>query len=157
MAVAHLVTKGFPSVPFLVTQGLGDYGGDTPEPEPEPTPEATSTGGSSSWADFHHAQSQLRLRREREREELAITEAEQRKIDRAAAKIAAIAPPVTQGGLLDAPAVMAAPAFDRLLAALQPTEGQVMALVEAIMARLAWMQAEQDEEEAVIRLLMEMD
>jgi hypothetical protein len=43
-----------------------------------------------------------------------------------------------------------------LLTALQPTEGQIAALVDAIMLRIAWMQAQQDEEEAVIRLLMEM-
>jgi hypothetical protein len=115
----------------------------------------TPTGGwrAPPGFDRHETAEMRRLERER----LGIIPKQQRAIDRAAVKIAAMPPPVTQGGLLDAPAVMAAPAFDRLLAALQPTEGQVMALVEAIMLRLAWMQAEQDEEEAIVRLMFEMD
>lgn len=136
----------------------GEVGGVTP---PTP-PAAPSSGGSPGYYrpigdDYRTPADIIRRRRREERERLDLTEAQQRKIDRAAAKIAATAPPEVKGGLLAAPAVMAAPAFDRLLTALRPTEGQVMALVQAIMDRLAWMQAEQDEEEAVIRLLMEMD
>jgi hypothetical protein len=119
--------------------------------EPE-TPEQQPTGGWRTPPGFerHETAEQRRLERER----LGIIPKQQRAIDRAAVRIAASVP---VGGLLAPPAVMAAPAFDRLLTALQPTEGQVMALVQAIMLRLAWMQAEHDEEEAVVRLMMEMD
>lgn len=112
------------------------------------------TGGSSDWADFHRAQAELRRRRREERERLRIGKPEQRAIDRAAVKIAATLP---EGGLRAAPAIVATPAFDRLLSIVQPTEGQVMALVQAILDRLAWMAVEEAEDQEVFRLMMEMD
>jgi hypothetical protein len=51
---------------------------------------------------------------------------------------------------------MAAPAFDHLLSVVQPDDGQVQILIRAIQDRLAWMAAEQQEEEAIIRLMLEM-
>lgn len=99
-----------------------------------------------------HRPQHLRQKREEEREELHITEQQQRKIDRAAVKIA-------REGLLTPPAIMAAPSFDALLSALQPTEGMIAALVSAIMERASWIQAQQleaEEEAAIIRLLMEL-
>lgn len=124
---------------------------------PEPAPEATPTGGTDTWLSYHRVQAELRRRREREREELEITEAEQRAIDRAAVKIARTMPGVG----LDAPqaaqqAVMAAPQFDALLMTLRPSEGEIAALAQAVVDRILWMMAEQEEEEAVVRLLMEM-
>lgn len=90
-----------------------------------------------------------------ERERLGIEPGQQRAIDRAAIKIAAWYPQI---GLLGSPQVIAAPAFDRLLGIIQPTEGQVMALAQAILDRIAWVTAQQDEEEQmVVRMMMEMD
>lgn len=131
----------------------GEVGGAGPEPEP--TPEQQPTGG---WLTFHQFQAELRRRREREREELEITESEQRAIDRAATKIARSLPGVGLAAPLEArQAVLAAPQFDALLMTLRPSEGEIQALVSAILLRIAWMAAEQEEEEAIVRLMMEMD
>jgi hypothetical protein len=103
---------------------------------------------------------QTKEARRLERERLGILPKQQRAIDRAAVKIAASAPTITRGGLLSAPQVIAAPAFDRLLGIVQPTEGQVLALAQAIVDRIAWIvaqqQAEDDETEMLLRLMMEM-
>lgn len=153
MAVQHLVTKGSPSIPFLVTQGLGDYGGVTP---PAP-PEQPTSGG--SWGYLGHRYKtphDLRRDREDERERLEISKAQQKKIDRVAVRISR---EMREGGLAaTAPAVMALPAFDALLAVLQPSEGQVMALAAAILDRIIWAQAVQqaDEEAALLALLAEI-
>jgi hypothetical protein len=126
--------------------------GGAAAPEPETAPAVQPTGGWMSPPGLgRHETAEMR---HRERVRLGIEQAQQRAIDRAAVRIAATAP---HGGLLAPAAVLAAPAFDRLLAALQPTEGQAMTLVEAVLARLAWMQAEADDEEAIVRLMMEMD
>jgi hypothetical protein len=110
------------------------------------------TGGWRTPPSFDRHETADQRRRERER--LGILPKQQRAIDRAAVKIAATVP---QGGLLAAPVVIAAPAFDRLLEALRPTEGQVMALVQAILDRIAAMQAEEADDAEFIRMLMEMD
>lgn len=125
-------------------------GGDAAPPEPE-APAQQPAGGFRFPPDYGRTETAEQRRLERER--LGIEPAQQRAIDRAAVKIAASYP---QAGLLAPPQVIAAPAFDRLLAVVQPTEGQIMALAQAILDRLAWMAAEQEEEEAIVRLMMEM-
>lgn len=111
------------------------------------------TGGWVSLPrDFGRTQTAEARRRERER--LGIEPAQQRAIDRAAVKIASV---IAQGGLVSPQAVIDLSAFDHLLTLLRPTEGEVMALAQAIVDRLLWMAAEQEEEEAVVRLMMEMD
>jgi hypothetical protein len=121
----------------------------------QPVAETTPTGG--AWCYWHDvAQRDLARRRAEEREELQITARQQRKIDRAAVKITRR---IAKEGLAAEPAVvMAAPAFDALLIALQPTEGQVAALVQAIMDRIAWQAAadQADEEAALMALLAEV-
>lgn len=128
---------------------LGSEVGGAPEPAPEQQP----TGGWHTLPrDFGRSQHAEARRRERER--LGIEPAQQRAIDRAAVKIA---PTVTQGGLVSPQAVIAAPAFDRLLMIVRPSEGDVAALVQAILDRLAWMAEQDEEDEAIPRLMMEMD
>lgn len=146
----------FQSAFFKAGYWQADYwqqvGGVTP---PTPEPEIRPAGGWVSPPGYERHETAEMRRGERER--LGIIPKQQRAIDRAAVKIAAMAPAITAGGLLDAPAVIAAEPFDRLLATLQPDEGMVMALAQAILDRIAWMQAEADEEEAIVRLMMEMD
>ncbi len=132
---------------------LGDAGGVTP---PTPDPEPTTTGGWNVFSEPQRRAEALRRQREREREELELSEAEQRRLDRAATKIARR---IAKEGLnADRPAVMAAPAFDAVLAALRPTEGQALALADAILQRILWMAAAQqaDEEQALLALLAEL-
>ena len=119
-------------------------------------PAAPTGGWSRLPRDF--GQPQTREARRRERERLGIEPAQQRAIDRAAVKIVRAMPGIG----LDAPlaarqAVLSAPAFDALLMALRPSEGEIVVLVQAILDRLAWLAAEQEEEEAIVRLMMEMD
>ena len=125
-------------------------------PAPEPTPPAQPTGG---WRHFPPAWGRRETAedRRRERERLGIEPKQQRAIDRAAAKIVQTYP---RAGLLAAPEVAAVPQFDRLLGIIQPTEGQILALAQAIVDRIAWIvaqrQADEDEEEMLLRLMMEM-
>lgn len=118
----------------------------------------TSPGGWRSPPGFERHETPEMRRRERER--LGILPKQQRAIDRAAAKIVASAPTVARGGLLAVPQVIAAPQFDRLLSIVQPTEGQVMALAQAIVDRIAWIVAQEaadaEETEQILRLMMEM-
>jgi hypothetical protein len=115
----------------------------------------TPTGGWLSPSGFYHHETAEMRRRERER--LGIIPKQQRAIDRAAVRIAAEAAPTPSGGLLAAPAIVASPSFDRLLSVLQPSEGAVALLVQAILDRMAWIAAEAEEEEAIVRMMMEMD
>ena len=90
-----------------------------------------------------------------------LTESEQRKIDRAAKKIAKVLPRVGLNAPLEAQeAVQAQPAFDQLLMALKPSEGEIQALAQAILDRIAYLSElaaiQQDEEEQIIALMMEM-
>lgn len=114
------------------------------------------TGGFRFPPDYGRVQTAEARRRERER--LGIEPAQQRAIDRAATKIARALPNVGLAAPQDArQAIVAAPQFDALLMALRPPEGEIMALAQAILDRLAWMAAEAEDEEAIVRLMMEMD
>lgn len=121
-----------------------------------PVEDTRPTGGWDVFTHYRHRADALRRQREQEREELELTEQEQRRLDRAAVKIARR---VAKEGLnADRPAVIAAPAFDAVLAALRPTEGQALALADAILQRILWMAAAQqaDEEAALMALLAEL-
>jgi hypothetical protein len=132
-------------------------GGEEPAPEPEQPTSGGSPGYYSNVDRYRTPAELLRVRRARERAELDLTESEQRKIDRAARKIARSLPDVGLAAPLAArQAIMAAPAFDQLLMALQPSEGQIRALAQAILDRLAFMESERDEEAQVI-LAMTME
>lgn len=124
-------------------------GGATPE---------SPTGG---WAERPHARdydflesAEIKRRRASERERLKITEPDQRRLDRTAKKIARTLP---RQGLNVAPAsVMAEPAFDALLMALRPSEGEVMALAQAVVQRVLFLAevVRQEEEDEVVAWLM---
>lgn len=113
--------------------------------------EEQPTGG--AWRYWHDLVSRdLARRRAEERERLALTEPAQRKIDRAAVKIARR---IAKEGLAAEPAaVMAAPAFDALLSTLRPTEGQVMALAQAIVDRIRWAAEANEADEAALVLAL---
>lgn len=118
-----------------------------------PSTEPTPTGG---WAFQFYRETAEQRRRERER--LGIEPREQKKIDRAAVKIARNLP---KEGLLTVPLVMAAPQFDALLMALRPSEGMAAALAEAILLRVQWITeqqrlAEDEEAMALVRVLLEL-
>lgn len=141
---------------FYGDRYFGPGGAGGPVIPPAPAPEQPTGGWEPGAWERYRTPADLRRAREEERERLAITEAQQRKIDRAAVKIARR---VAKEGLnADQPTVMAMPSFDALLAALRPNEGQAVALAEAIMARLAWAAAAEraDEEAAIMALLTEI-
>lgn len=122
------------------------------------TPTVTPSGGWARGTAPGLGQRETAEQRRRERERLGIEPPQQRAIDRAAVKIARSMPGVGLAAPQEARrAVLAAPAFDALLMTLRPSEGEILALAQAILDRLAWMQAEQEDEEAIVRLMMEMD
>jgi hypothetical protein len=148
---------------YFGTQWWGEDAGAPPVTPPgggQPT--ATGgwgggTGGKRRRASDYDFLDSTSVKRQRalERERLEITARQQRAIDRAAVKIAALAPTIAEGGLLDGGAIQQAAPFNALLASLQPTEGMIEALVQAVLDRIAWMEAEAAEEEAVVRMMME--
>lgn len=121
----------------------------------ETLPIQQPTGGWDMFADVQRRE-QMRRRREQEREDLELTELQQRRLDRAAVKIARQA--AKEGLGAARPLVMASPSFDAVLTALRPTEGMVLALADAILQRVIWMaEAQQaDEEAALMALLVEL-
>ena len=136
--------------------GFWETEDSAPVVTPPPAADRPTGGWTVSAWERYKTPDDIRRDREDERRRLDLTAPEQRKLDRVAVKIARRV--AREGLTADQAVVIAAPAFDAVLTALRPTEGQVLALADAILERVVWMaeMERRDEEAALMALLMEL-